>query len=253
MSVVRLEWLRLWRTYRLAILLVVFAFFGLLGPLTAAYLPEIISLASQSEDLGAAIVLPDPVPSDGIAQYIGNISQLGLVVVAAIAAQALVIDSNPGLAAFYRTRQPATRSWLLPRFAATALAAGAAWTLGLLAAVYETVLLIGPLPVGGMVVGWAVWLLYLGFAVAVVALCAGLVRAKVAVIALSVGLLLLIALVGAIPQVGEWLPSHLVGAPAALAAETSEAGDLVGASLVTVAATAFALLGATRLLARREL
>ena len=57
MSLVRLEWLRLWRTYRLLVLVVVFAFFGLLGPLTAAYLPEIISLASQSEDLGAAIDL----------------------------------------------------------------------------------------------------------------------------------------------------------------------------------------------------
>lgn len=253
MSTVRLEWLRLWRTYRLMVLLVVFAFFGLLGPLTAAYLPEIVSLATQSEGLGAAIDLPEPVPADGIVQYIGNISQLGLIVVAAVAAQALAIDSNPGLAAFYRTRQPHPRSWLVPRWAASTLAAVAAWTLGLLAAVYETVLLIGPLPLGATVVGWALWVVYLGFAVAVVALCSALVRSKVAVIALSVGVLLAIALVGVVPQIGDWLPSHLVGAPASLAADAATSGDFVKAVLVTGAATGAALVAAVQLLRRREL
>lgn len=253
MSVARLEWLRLWRTYRLLILVVVFAFFGLLGPLTAAYLPEIISLASQSDDLGMAIDLPDAVPADGIEQYIGNISQLGLVAVAAVGALALAIDARPGLAAFYRTRQPSSWSWILPRWAATTLAAAAAWTIGLLAAVYETVLLIGALPVGGMVAGWAAWVLYLAFGVALVALSAGIVRSTVAVTAVSVGLLIGVALVGLIPQVGEWLPSHLVGAPTALAAGSAEAGDYLRASAVTVAATAAALAGAAALVRRREL
>jgi ABC-2 type transport system permease protein len=253
MSVVRLEWLRLWRTYRLTILVVVFTFFGLLGPLTAAYLPEIVSLASQSEDLGAAIELPEPVPSDGISQFVGNVSQLGLIVVAAIAALAVAVDARPGLAAFYRTRQPAARSWIVPRWLATSLAAGVAWTVGLLAAVYETVLLIGPLPVAGMVVGWAAWVLYLAFAVAVAALAAGIVRSTVAVTAVSVGLLIGMALVGLLPAVGEWLPSHLVGAPAALAQGAVEAEEYLRAALVTVAATAGALIGAAALVRRREL
>ena len=253
MSVLRLEWLRLWRTYRLTILVVVFAFFGLLGPLTAAYLPEIVSLASQSEDLGAAIEFPDPVPSDGIAQYVGNISQIGLIAVAAIAALALAVDARPGLAAFYRTRQPAARSWIVPRWLATSLAAGVAWTIGLVAAVYETVLLIGPLPIGGMVVGWATWVLYLAFAVAVAALAAGIVRSTVAVTAVTVGLLIGMALVGLIPPLGEWLPSHLVGAPAALADGVTEASDYIRAAVVTVVATAAALVGASALVRRREL
>lgn len=253
MSIARLEWLRLWRTYRLLVLVVVFAFFGLLGPLTAAYLPEIISLASQSEDLGAAIELPDAVPADGISQYIGNISQLGLIAVAAVAALALAVDSRPGLAAFYRSRQPAARSWILPRWAATSLAAAAAWTVGLLAAVYETVVLIGPLPVAGMIVGWAAWVLYLAFAVAVVAVSAGLVRSTVAVTVVAVGLLVVLALVGLIPQVGEWLPSYLVGAPVAMAEESAEASDFARAAAVSIVATGVLLLAAARLVRRREL
>ena len=95
----------------------------------------------------AELILPWAELSPGVHAMI-DANTGGNVAVVVSGNEALVIDSNPGLAAFYRTRQPATRSWLLPRFAATALAAGAAWTLGLLAAVYETVLLIGPLPVG---------------------------------------------------------------------------------------------------------
>jgi ABC-2 type transport system permease protein len=253
MSTVRLEWLRLWRTYRLLILVVAFAFFGLIGPLTAAYLPEIIGFASQSDDLGLAVDLPEPVPADGIIQYVGNVSQIGIVVVAAIASLALAIDARPGSAAFYRTRQPSPASWIVPRWAATSLAASAAWTVGLLAAIYETLLLIGPLPVGAMVVGWGAWVVYLGFAVAVVALVAGFVRSSVGVTAVSVGLLLGMALLGLVPQIGEWLPSHLVVAPSALAAESAEASDYLRAVGVSVAAAAAALVGATALAKRREL
>ena len=72
-----------------------------------------------------------------------------------------------------------------PTWLATSLAAGFAWTVGLLAAVYETVLLIGPLPLAGMVVGWAAWVVYLAFAVAVAALAAGVVRSTVAVTAVT--------------------------------------------------------------------
>ncbi|MGB9374882.1 MAG: hypothetical protein WCA82_12065 [Jiangellales bacterium] len=253
MSIVRLEWLRLWRTYRLLILVMAFAFFGLLGPLTAAYLPEIISLASQSDDLGLAVDLPEPVPADGIIQYIGNVSQIGIIVVAALASLALAVDARPGLSAFYRTRQKSPASWIVPRWAATSLAAAAAWTVGLLAAIYETVLLIGPLPVTAMLVGWGAWVVYLAFAVAVVALVAGFVRASVGVTAVSVGLLLAMALLGLIPQISEWLPSHLVGAPSALAAEAAVASDYLPAVAVSVAATATALVGATALAKRREL
>jgi ABC-2 type transport system permease protein len=251
MSVSRLEWLRLWRTNRVLVLVLVFVFFGLLGPLTAAYLPEIIGLAGQSE--GIRVEVPDPQPADGIVQYIGNITQIGVIAVAAVAAMALAIDARPGLAAFYRTRQPRAAAWVLPRWAATTLAAAVAWTFGLLAATYESVLLLGPLPADALLVGWAAWVGYLGFVVAVVALAAGLARSTVAVTVVAVALVVGIALVGVIPQAGEWLPSHLVGAPAALAAGDTTPGDYVRAALVTLVATGACLAGALALVSRREL
>jgi ABC-2 type transport system permease protein len=192
------------------------------------------------------------VPSDGIAQVVGNLSQLGLLVVAVVAAQALALDARPGLAVFVRSRQPRPAAWVLPRWAGTTVACLAAWTLALAGAWYETALLLGPLPAGAVLLGWLLWCLYLAFAVAVAALAAGLVRSTVAVAALTVGLLLALGVVGLVPQLGEWLPGALVGSPTALADGQRQAGDYVRPAAVTVAATVAALLGAVSLLRRRE-
>lgn len=251
MSIARLEWLRLWRTNRLAVLMLLFGLFGLLGPITAVYLPEIIGLASAQE--GFELTVPEPTPPDGIAQYIGNVGQLGLVAVAAIAAMALAVDARPGLAAFYRTRQRSAASWVLPRWLATTLAAVLGWTVGLAAATYETVVLIGELPLDRVLVGWTCWAVYLAFAVAVVALAAGLVRSTVGVTAAAVVGLLAIGAVGAIPQLGDWLPSTLVGAPTGLVQGGLDPADLLQPALVTVALTVAALALAVVLAQRREL
>ena len=72
MNLWKLEWLRLWRTQRLWILLAVFGSFGILGPLTVRYLPDLM------ESLGEEAVgtLPPMTPADGITQYIGNVMQI---------------------------------------------------------------------------------------------------------------------------------------------------------------------------------
>jgi ABC-2 type transport system permease protein len=62
------------------------------------------------------------------------------------------------------------------------------------------------------VVGAILFGLYLAFAVAVVALVASLVRSVPGVAMLSVGILIVLALLGLVPQIAPWLPSDLVGA-----------------------------------------
>ena len=85
MSLWRLEWLRLVRTRRLVALLSVYAFFGLVGPLSARYLAEIIRAVGTN---GVQVQFPTPTPADGIAQFVSNASQIGLLVVVLIAASA---------------------------------------------------------------------------------------------------------------------------------------------------------------------
>ncbi len=248
MSLWRLEWLRIRRTWRLPGLLVIFLFFGFLGPISARYAAELVKRFGGD----VQFVVPPPVPADGVQQYLGNITQLGLLAIVAAAAGAFAFDGNPELAAFFRTRVRSMRGLVLTRFAAYVIAAVVVFTLGTTAAWYETAVLIGGLPAGPMLAGLGYAALYFAFAVALTALSAGLARGTLGTVVLTFALIAGVALIGVIPAVGEWLPGRLAGAMLGLVQGTP-ARDYLRAAGVSVVATVVALSAAVALLARREI
>jgi ABC-2 type transport system permease protein len=248
MSLWRLEWLRLVRTHRLVGLLATFLLFGFTGPFTARYLEEILRRFGG----GVEVRLPDPTPADGVAAYISNSQQLGLLIVVLITAAAVTFDARFENAAFLRTRVPSVAPLVISRATVNALAAASAFALGALAAWYETIVLLGPLPVGATLAGIGYVGLYLAFAVAVTSLAAGMLRGVIGVTVLSLIALGLLGLLETVGVAASWLPSHLPGALDALA-RGGAPSDYLGAAAVTVILSALALAGATYLLARRDL
>jgi ABC-2 type transport system permease protein len=244
----RLEWLRLIRTPRLAVLAAVYGFSGLLGPVLARYMGELVKHAKSN----VTITVGPPSPVDGITNFISQANQIGLVVVVVVAAGALAFDARRGLSTFLRTRTRRMWRLVLPRFAASSAAAVAAYTLGTLAAWYETTLLIGALPVGGVALGLLCGSVYLVFAVAVTAAAASLARSVLGTVGVALGFLLLLPVAGVLPSVHSWLPSSLAGAPVDLVAAGGFAGHLRAVAVALVAAAA--LLGlASHRLQRREI
>ncbi len=205
MTLWRLEWLRLVRTHRWMIILGAYLLFGIVGPLTAAYLQDIIGQFGGE----MTIVAPDPTPADGIGQFIGNASQLGLLAVIIVGVGALAVDARPEIAAFLRTRAPRAWTLLLPRYVATLAVAAAALAIGTGAAWGLTSALIGGLPAGAMIVGTLYGILYLAFAVAVLAAVSGFTRSQPTTVFAALAVLLVLPLVGLVPPVKPWLPSEL--------------------------------------------
>lgn len=249
MTLWRLEWLRLTRTRRIAVLGGVYAFFGLLGPVTARYLGEIIDRFGSGD---LEVIVPDPVPADGIAQYAGSAGQIGLLVAVVVAAGALTKDAVPEMAIFLRTRVRPVARLLVPRYVVAAGAAGAAYVVGIALAWYETSVLIGGLDVAALLAGTGFAVVYLAFATAVVAAVGARLSSIVATVMASLLVLLLLPVIGVVDTIGRWLPSHLVGAQVALLRDASVT-EYLGALAVAVAATTLLLAGAARSLAAREL
>jgi ABC-2 type transport system permease protein len=246
-SLWRLEWLRLLRTHRLTGLVAVFLLFGFTGPLATRYLEELLRRFGG----GVEVRLPEPVPADGMAAYVDNGQQLGLLVVVLVAAAALAFDAQRESAAFLRTRVRSMWRLVLPKVAVNAAAAAAAFALGALAAWYETAVLFGDLPVAGTIAGIAYVALYLAFAVALTALAAALLRGVVGTAVAALAALLLLGLVGSLGILADWLPSHLVGSLHALA-RGGDPGEFLPAAAVTLALGALAVAAATWLLGRRD-
>ncbi|MEU7526899.1 hypothetical protein AB0A74_14300 [Saccharothrix sp. NPDC042600] len=247
MSLWRLEWLRLVRTRRLVALLAVYGLFGLVGPISVRYLPEIIRRFG-----GVEVVLPPATAADGMAGYVKNAVQLGLPVLVLVAAAALAFDAQRDSAVFLRTRVAALWRVVVPKVVVNAAAGVGAFAFGAAAAWYETAVLLSAPPVGRAVLGVACMALYLAFAVALTALAAAVLRGVVGTALTSLGVLLSAALLEPLGTFGRWLPSRLVGALDGLlrgAAPSSYTPALVVTAVLAVAATA----AATALLSRRDI
>ncbi len=248
MTAWRLEWLRLTRTRRWIAIAGVFLFFGLLGPLTARYMGTI--LEHYGGDL--QVTVPPPVPADGITQYVANAIQIGLLVSVIVAAGALAIEGKPQIGIFFRTRATSIGEIVIPRFVVSAGAAAAGFLLGAIAALYETWVLLGSVPFGSWLAGTGYGMLYMVFAVAVVAAAAGRTRSRLATVMAAIVVLLGLPILGIIPKVGDWLPSALIGAIDGIPRGDS-AVHYLGAGGVTVAAIALCLWAGMRWAESREL
>lgn len=236
MSLWRLEWLRLTRTRRLVAIVGVYLFFGLTGPLSARYLPAILGRVETS---GVRIELAPAVPADGIAQFVSNAAQLGLLVVVGVSASALAFDARHEMAVFLRTRVESVRTIVMPAFLVNVAAAVAGLVIGSVAAWYETAVLLGGLPAWRMLAGIGYGALFLVFAVATVAAVAALVRGVLAAAGIALTFLLLLAILGNLGPLGAWLPTSLAAAQAELARDASPADYLPAAAITTVAALTF--------------
>lgn len=250
MSLMRLEILRLMRTSRWLILAAVYVAFGLMGPLAARYMNELLGLAGGGME-GVVIEFPDPVPADGIIQYVNNAVQVGTLVTIIVAAGALAFDSIAEMGVFLRTRVVNVWTILAPRFLVPFLTASAVFVLGALAAWYETVILLGPLDAGDVLLGSAFGVLFLAFVIAVVAVVAQWARTMLATVMTSLVVLISLPIVGIADIVGRWLPTRLGTALADLVGDAS-AGDFAGPTAVAMVSIPALMRLATAGARRRE-
>lgn len=213
MNLLRLELLRVVRTRRWMLVVGVYGFFGLAGPLLARYLNEILERFGGDEIIVAG---HDPQPIDGVAQFVSNASQLGILAVIVVAAGSLAIDARPEIAAFLRTRVAHSSTLLLPRLVVATTTAVIGLVLGTAAAWALTASLLGALPIGAMIVGTLLGAMYLTVVVAVVAATATFTRSVVGTVFASLAVVIVMPIVALAPALAPWLPSELLAAVAGL-------------------------------------
>ena len=174
-----------------------------------------------------------------------------LIVVIVITAGALTFDARRGLSTFLRTRTTSMWRLIAPRFTVSAAAAVTAYTLGTLAAWYETALLLGSPSPGAMLAGLICGSVYLIFAVAVATAAASVARSTLGTVGVALAALLALPLLGMIGPLHAWLPSTLVTAPVALLG-SSTLSDYLPALAIAAISTPLLLAAATVQLDRRE-
>ncbi len=235
----RKELRELVRTMRLPVVLIVFAILGLISPLLARYIREILQAVGGAQFQG---VIPDPVARDAVAQLTKNVGQFGVLIAILISMGTVATEKDRGTAAFLLTKPLGRGAFLGAKAVAIgSLLAIATLLAGVLCWTYTTILF-EPLPVAGFLA--ALGLVWLSLAVFAAVTFLASVVAPSALVAGGIGLatLMLAGFLSVIPGVAPYLPTGLWGMAEELAVGDVPDG-LIGAiaSNVVIIAAAIGL------------
>jgi ABC-2 type transport system permease protein len=197
------------RTLRLPVVLVVFAILGLMSPLAARYIREIVDAVGGEQFQG---VIPDPVVGDAIVQFTKNEGQFGIIIAILVTMGAVAGEKDHGTAAFLLTKPISRSAFLGAKVVAIGVLLALATALaGLLCWIY-TAILFEPLPVAGYTAAMVlVWLSIAVFA-SITLLASVTARSSIVAGGIGLGALVGAGILGAIPGLGSYLPAGLWGA-----------------------------------------
>jgi ABC-2 type transport system permease protein len=247
----RKELLEAWRTRRLPVVAVLFLVVGIISPLTARYMAEILDLALGDQ---MAIPLPAATAVSALEQLQKNMGQFGALAAIALAMGSVSGELDRGTAALVLA-QPATRGAFL---AAKLVAIGVVLAVGVLVATVVawiyTAVLFEPLPVGGwLAMAVLSWLALMAWA-AITFLASAATGSTTAAAGIGFVALIGVSLVAIAPALDRLLPTGLT-LPAILLAAGVEAdlGRLTTAVLGTAVLVVGCTAGAVATFRRREL
>ncbi len=248
----RKELAEAWQTRRLPVVAGLFIVIGMISPLTARYLREILQAA-----LGDQLTIPIPAPTAVMAveQLQKNLAQLGALAAIALAMGSVAGELDRGTAALVLA-QPVTRAaFISAKLAALAIVLGISVGLAAISAWVYTGVLFEPLPVGGWLAMAALsWLALCAWA-ALTFLASAATGSTTLAAGLGFVALVVISLGAIVPALDRLLPTGLTTPAIVLA--SGEAGLNAGALVTAIAGTAVLIAaclgGAILAFRRREL
>jgi ABC-2 type transport system permease protein len=204
------ELLEQWRSHRVLVVTAVLVAMGILGPLTARYMNELMaSIPGTPEGLEA--VLPKPTADLAVSELADNLAQFGLILALLVPMASVVGEKSTGTAAMVLSKPVSRSAFLLAKLLALLMTFALGTGLGVAAGYAYTGMLFTWLPPGGFVALASALLLYLLFYASLTLLASTLMRSQLAAAGLSFGMALVLGLLGSFPGIGVFLPASLLG------------------------------------------
>jgi ABC-2 type transport system permease protein len=250
---IRKELLESWRTRRLPVVATLFLVVGMISPLTAKYLPDILKAA-----LGDQMTIPIPTPTAVMAldQLQKNLAQLGALVAIALAMGGVSGELDRGTAALVLA-QPVTRAaFLAAKLVAIGVVLALATLMAGIAAWVYTAVLFEPLPVGGWIAMVVLSWLALAAWSALTFLASAAARSTAAAAGVGFVAWIAVSLAAIVPTFDRFLPTGLTVPAIQLAAGATDgldAAKLATAIGGTAAIVVASMAGAILVFRRREL
>jgi ABC-2 type transport system permease protein len=240
------------RTYRLPVVGIAFLLFGILSPVTDRYMQQLVDAIGAGAG-GLSIRLPAPSLAGALGQLVKNLSQTGTICALLLAMGSVASEKANGTAGLILTKPASRAAFLAAKLVAIAVNLACAVALGCAAAYLYTWLLYDGAyaPAGFVAMGLLLWLALVVVA-AMTMLGSTLTRSALAAGGIGLVALVLVGILGALPVVGPYMPTSLMGLGAGIALGTG-AGDAVGPVVFNVVLVAGLWLASWLVFRRQEI
>jgi ABC-2 type transport system permease protein len=203
------ELLEQWRSYRMLMVIALLTAFGIVGPLTARYLNEILA-AIPNMPQGLALVLPKPDVTMSVEQLLKNFAQFGLILALLVPMAAVAGEKTSGTAAMTLSKPVSRAAFLVAKLSALAITFALGVAAGTAVGYAYTGLLFTWMPPAGFAALAALLLAYLLAYVSITLMASTLMRSQLAAAGLAFGIAIVCGLLSSVPTWGHYFPAGLL-------------------------------------------
>ncbi|SHI58231.1 ABC-2 type transport system permease protein [Clostridium cavendishii DSM 21758] len=238
------------RTYKLFIFLAVLFVFGMVSPLFAKIMPDIISSMNTQ---GVEIKIPKPTYIDAYAQFLKNIGQMGIFALLLIFSGLLSNDVTKGTLVNMVSKGLSRRVIILAKLSSAVLI----WTLGYLIAIATnyiyTFYLFGEHSVNNLVLAlFSLWLFGV-FLISIIILGSTIVKGSYGGLILTAIIYGSLALINLFPKIIKFNPYTLTSKNMDLITDKMEIRDIKVTIITTVVLIVIALVASLKIFERNKL
>ena len=241
------------KTQRLTILLIVFAIFGIMNPLLALMLPNILAGAELAP--GMVIELPEPTAVDSWMQFFSNVGQMGMIAVMLIFAGITAAELSKGTLLPFLTKGLPRHSVIMAKFAVAFLTWSLAYLLCLGITQAYTAFYWDPvqMPLSYMLLAFAGPWFYGLLLIALLILGGVIIRGQYGSLMFAASMVLVMGLINMFPAANRFVPSTLAVHVVGLFTEQNVASDFIPAFIVSAVAIVTCLVAAMLAFNKKQL
>lgn len=222
------------RSYKSVILIAILFLFGMMSPLLAKMLPDILSGMNIQ---GMTIDIPAPTALDAYTQFFKNVGQMGLVVMLLIFSGVLAQDVTKGTLIVLLAKGLSRHAVILSKFISSLLLWTVGYTLSAATSYGYTAYLFGSAAVPHLFFTLFCLWLFGTFIIALLILASTLVRGNYGGLILSAGILVFLMILYSFPVIGKWNPVSLAAQSMGLLSGTVATTDLTASVWMTAILT----------------
>jgi ABC-2 type transport system permease protein len=253
MVMYRKELLEMWRSGKWLWVPVVSILLCVMNPVTSYYMPEILDKAGNLPE-GTILQIPVPTAAEVMTSTLSQFGMMGILILVLASMGIVSAERTGGVAAMILVKPVHHFSYISAKWAGVLTLAGVSFLAGYASAWYYTELLIGHVDIGGGILAFGAYGLWLAFVLTVTVLMSTLLRGGGAAAFVSLFIAAALSLItGLLPRFMEWSPGRLPGQAGVLLQAGEALSSLVWSICVTLIFIVAMLLASARSLRLQEL